>query len=234
MTGASTSGSSQVALEVRDIYRFFRTGDEETLALRGASLSVERGQVVALMGPSGSGKSTLLACTAGLDEPAGGQVIVAGERLSHRSEADRARIRGRRIGVLLQSGNLLAHLDLRSNVKIAQLAAAGQHPHHHPRYNADELLEAVGLSARRNANPSELSGGELARAGLATALANDPDVLLADEPTGELDGDTEQQILELLHTQTERGCGLLVVTHSVAVAHSADRIVTIDNGRVRS
>jgi putative ABC transport system ATP-binding protein len=222
-----TSPQSPV-LEARNLYRFFRTGEEETLALRGVSLTLERGQTVAVVGPSGSGKSTLLACLAGLDEPAGGTVTVGGQRVSHRPEADRARIRAQRIGVLLQNSNLLDHLDLRGNIRVAQLAgtAAKSRP------AADELLEQVGLSSRRRAYPSELSGGELARAGLATALANDPDVVLADEPTGELDGETEEQILALLRQRTRRGTGLVVVTHSLEVARTADQIVTLRDGQV--
>lgn len=216
------------ALQARNLYRFFRAGEEETLALRGVSLVVEAGETVAVVGPSGSGKSTLLACLAGLDEPAGGVVMVAGERLSHRSEPERARIRARRVGVLMQTGNLLTHLDIAANVRIAQLAATTR-----PRYSADQLLDQVGLSSRRRAYPSELSGGELARAGLATALANDPDVLLADEPTGELDGRTEQHILALLRDHASRGTGLVLVTHSTQVAGAADRIITLTDGQVR-
>ena len=213
-------------LETRNLYRFFRAGEEETLALRGVSLIVEPGTTVALLGPSGSGKSTLLRCLAGLDEPSGGTVFIRGERVSHRPETERARIRARRIGVLLQTGNLLQHLDLRDNVRVAQLAGGA------PRYSTGELLEQVGLAGRRHAYPTELSGGELARAGLAVALANDPDVVLADEPTGELDGDTEQQVLRLLAELAGRGAGLVVVTHSPAVARMADRVLILTDGQV--
>ena len=215
-------------LEARNLYRFFRAGEEETLALRGVSLTVEPGTTVAVLGPSGSGKSTLLGCLAGLDEPDGGTVFVRGERVSHRPETERARIRARRIGVLLQTGNLLQHLDVRGNVRVAQLASGSAAPRH----RADELLEHVGLAARRHAYPTELSGGELARAGLAVALANDPDVVLADEPTGELDGDTEQQVLRLLSEHAGRGAGLVVVTHSREVARMADRVLILTDGQV--
>jgi putative ABC transport system ATP-binding protein len=216
------------ALEARNLYRFFRAGEEETLALRGVSLTVDPGTIVAVLGPSGSGKSTLLGCLAGLDEPAGGTVFVRGERLSHRPETARARIRARRIGVLLQTGNLIQHLDLRGNVRVAQLAGGTRAP----RRRTDVLLEQVGLAARRHAYPTELSGGELARAGLAVALANDPDVVLADEPTGELDGDTEQQVIRLLAEEAGRGAGLVVVTHSVEVARMADRVLTLTDGQL--
>ena len=172
-------------LDARDLYRFYHAGDEETLALRGVSLTAAPGEFVAVMGPSGSGKSTLLACIAGLDEPDGGVVHIAGERMSRRPEAARAAVRARSIGMLFQSGNLLAHLDVAGNILLAQELAG--------RADADvalAILESVGLGARAHARPEQLSGGELARAGLAVALANDPPLLLADEPTGELDSAT--------------------------------------------
>src|SRR3954452_6685185 len=174
--GAVAVTSPGAGLVARNVYRFFRAGDEETLALRGVSLSVDVGETVAVVGPSGSGKTTLLSCLAGLDEPAGGSVLVCGERLSHRPEAERAALRARCVGVLLQSENLLPHLRVRENVALAQRA---RHRTGHPR--VDDLLESVELAHRAQAYPSQLSGGELARAGLAVALANDPPVLLADE-----------------------------------------------------
>jgi putative ABC transport system ATP-binding protein len=218
------------ALQARDLYRFFRAGDDETLALRGVSLTVERGETVAVVGPSGSGKSTLLSCLAGLDEPAGGTVTVGGERVSHRPEADRARIRARRIGILMQSRNLLPHLGVRANIRLAQLAS----DQNDRLYNPDELLDQVGLSDRGRALPQELSGGELARAGLAVALANNPDIVLADEPTGELDGQTEKQILMLLGERVHQGAGLLVVTHSSEVVRIAGRVISLLDGAVVS
>ncbi|MEU5109561.1 MULTISPECIES: ABC transporter ATP-binding protein [unclassified Streptomyces] len=224
----ATSPDEAAAIEARDLYRFFRTGEEETLALRGVSLSVGRGETVAVVGPSGSGKSTLLACLAGLDEPAGGYVHVGGERISHRPEAQRARVRARRVGVLLQSGNLIAHLDVRENIRLAQ-AAAGRRTH---TQDVAELLEGVGLGGRAHALPHQLSGGELARAGLAVALANDPDVLLADEPTGELDGRTERRVLDLLGSRAGAGRGVLVVTHNTEVVGFADRVLVLRDGRI--
>jgi len=221
---------AEPALEARDLYRFFRNGDDETLALRGVSVTVERGETVAVVGPSGSGKSTLLSCLAGLDEPAGGTVTVGGERVSHRPEAERARIRARRIGILMQSRNLLPHLDVRANIRLAQLAS----DQHDRRCNPDELLGQVGLGDRGRALPQELSGGELARAGLAVALANNPDIVLADEPTGELDGQSEQQILTLLQERVSDGAALLVVTHSPEVVRIAGRVISLQDGTVAS
>lgn len=228
-TATLTPQTDTDALTARDLYRFFRAGEEETLALRGVALQVRRGETVAVIGPSGSGKSTLLACLAGLDEPDGGVVHVGGERISHRPEAERARVRARRIGVLLQSGNLIAHLDVHANIRLARTASPGG-----SRQSIAELLDQVGLGHRGRALPQELAGGELARAGLAVALANDPDILLADEPTGELDGATEQRILSLLRTRAEAGRGVLIVTHSPEAVKIADRVITLRDGRIPS
>ncbi|GAA2775413.1 ABC transporter ATP-binding protein [Streptomyces lavendulae] len=227
-----TGDATADILTARDLYRFYRSGREETLALRGVSLSLRRGETLAVIGPSGSGKSTLLACLAGLDEPDGGYVYVGGERVSHLPEGERARVRARRIGVLLQSGNLLPHLDLDGNIRLARSATrASGDPSRRP--GIDELLEQVGLGTRGRALPRELAGGERARAGLAVAVANEPDVLLADEPTGELDGPTEQRILDLLQDRARRGAGVLLVTHSRQAVRIADRVIALRDGRIR-
>ncbi|MFI1003942.1 ABC transporter ATP-binding protein [Streptomyces galbus] len=215
-----------VALTARELYRFYRAGEEETLALRGVSLRVRRGETVAVVGPSGAGKSTLLACLAGLDEPSGGEVRVAGVRISHRPETERARLRALHVGVLLQSRNLLPHLTVRDNIRLAQHAVRGR-----PAVRAGTLLEQVGLGRRAGALPRQLSGGELARAGLAVALANSPAVLLADEPTGELDGVTEELVLRMLRDRAADGCAVLIVTHSAEAVRGADRVITLDDGR---
>lgn len=215
------------ALEAHDLYRFYHAGEDETLALRGVSLAVQPGEIVAVVGPSGSGKSTLLACLAGLDEPDGGWVAVDGHRLSRRPQPVRARLRARRIGVLMQSANLLDHLTVEQNLIIAQMFAGAGH-----REQAVAALTAVGLGHRRRALPSRLSGGELARAGLALALVNDPAILLADEPTGEVDPVSEQLVLDLLIDRARSGGAALVVTHSPAVSAIADRVLRLVDGRL--
>jgi putative ABC transport system ATP-binding protein len=217
-------------LEAESLYRFFHAGDDETLALQGVSIAVEGGEVVAVTGPSGSGKSTLLACLAGLDEPDGGMVRVDGERLSRRSEEERARVRSRRIGVLFQQANLVGHISVTDNVALAQRLAGSTIA---PGWRA-EVLERCGLTARAHARPGQLSGGELARAGLAVALANDPGVLLADEPTGELDTVTAERVLELLHGRAAEGAAVLIVTHSPEVAAISDREIRLRDGRVEA
>ena len=222
-----TSPPGEPPLEARDLYRFFHAGDEETLALRGVSLSIEPGEVVAVLGPSGSGKSTLLACLAGLDEPDGGTVRIAGERITRRSEAERAKVRARGVGVLMQAGNLLEHLPVLGNIELAQRVAGS-----HDAGRARALLAELDLEKQEDAHPSTLSGGEAARAGLAVALANHPSVLLADEPTGELDRLSEAKVLELLTGLARAGGAVCVVTHSDHVASAADRIVRLSDGSV--
>ncbi len=215
-------------LEAHDLYRFFHAGDDETLALKGVSLALAPGELVAVTGPSGSGKSTLLACLAGLDEPDGGSVSIDGTRISRRPEEERARIRGAQIGMLFQQANLVGHLSVAANVDLAQRIAR--------RASSvvwrNQVLDRCRIAHRASARPSQLSGGELARAGLAVALANDPPVILADEPTGELDGVGAAGILDLLRERAAAGAGVLVVTHSPEIAAAVDREIRLLDGRV--
>ena len=219
------------ALQASDLYRFYRSEEDEVLALRGVSLSVSSGEMVAVVGPSGSGKSTLLACLAGLDEPSGGVVRIGGRRLSHRPEAERAAVRAAGIGTVFQAGNLFDHLTVAQNVAFAQslvprrAARARRGP-----TTTDSLIEQLGLEHRAGAYPGELSGGETARAGVAVALANDPAVVLADEPTGELDRASESRVLALLTGLAAQGRAVLVVTHSAAVTSAADRVLRLHDG----
>jgi putative ABC transport system ATP-binding protein len=211
-------------LDAESLYRFFHAGDDETLALQGVSLAVERGEMVAVTGPSGSGKSTLLSVLAGLDEPDGGMVRVDGERLSRRPEEVRARLRARLVGMLYQQANLVSHLSVADNVALARRLGRGP---------TVDVLERCGIARRAHARPAQLSGGELARAGLAVALANDPAVLLADEPTGELDQDTAERVLEVLRERAVAGRAVVLVTHSPEVAAVADRELRLRDGRLQ-
>jgi putative ABC transport system ATP-binding protein len=222
----TTEEATPPALEARSLYRFYRAGDEETLALQGVSLRVERGEFVAVVGPSGSGKSTLLACLAGMDNPDGGSVFIAGQRISHRPEPERARIRARHIGMLFQNSNLLDHLTVAQNLSLVRSLPGRAH------VDRPDVLTLLGLSARAAAYPGQLSGGELTRAGLAIALANAPAALLADEPTGELDSVTESRVLDLLSDAADRGTAILIASHSPAVANAAARVIRLDDGRV--
>jgi putative ABC transport system ATP-binding protein len=217
-----------VSLRADNVYRFYRAGDEETLAVQGVSLEITAGEVVALCGPSGSGKSTLMGCLAGTDEPSGGTVWVDGTRMSGQTEAARAQLRGRHIGTMAQTGNLLAHLTLVDNLRLVRQIGGGEAS------GIEELLDDFGLADRAGAWPPELSGGELVRGSLAVALVNRPSVLLADEPTGELDEATEARILSLLRGRADAGCAVLVASHSPAVRHAADRVLLLDDGRLVS
>ncbi len=214
-------------LEADRLFRFFHVNDQEIVALADVSLDVDDGEVVAIVGPSGSGKSTLLACLAGLDDPDGGTVRVAGQRISRRTEAARAALRARHVGVLWQAHNLFAHLNVVENVTLAQrLAGRGD------RRRARALIERLGVADRAHALPATLSGGEAVRAGLAVALANDPAVILADEPTGELDSASAATVASLLRSEADRGHAVVVVTHSDALAGAADQVLRIVDGRI--
>jgi putative ABC transport system ATP-binding protein len=200
-------------------------------ALDGVDLTVETGEAVAVMGPSGSGKSTLLNLVAGLDRPTEGQVEVAGTVLNRLSEAALARFRRAHIGIIFQFFHLLDDLTARDNVLLpAQLAGT---PRRTARARADDLLDALGLTARADAYPARLSGGERQRVAVARALINQPPLLLADEPTGAVDAKAGAQVIELLRDLNQGGQSVLLVTHDAALARgTATRIVEMRDGRL--
>jgi putative ABC transport system ATP-binding protein len=219
--------STETVLAARNLYRFYHSDDDETLALRGVSLRVGAGELVAIVGPSGSGKSTLLACLAGTDEPDGGEVRILGERITRRPELQRAAIRGRSLGFLFQSDNLIEHLTVEENVLLPMRLARKVNEQ-----RLRTLLDVLGLIHHRRAYPGQLSGGEAARAGLAIALAAAPKILLADEPTGEVDAATEAWVLDLLERYCRDGGAVVVATHSATLAKKASRIVRLADGKV--
>ncbi|PSM50380.1 ABC transporter ATP-binding protein [Chroococcidiopsis sp. CCALA 051] len=214
-------------LEAFELYRFYHAREEETLALRGANIQIAKGEIVVVMGASGSGKSTLLACLAGLDEPDGGYVELMGKRLTRRPEFERARMRATNIGILLQSGNLFEYLSVEDNIRLKMHLARKL-----DEQRVKDLIAWVGLQERSKARPSQLSGGEAARAGLAVALATNPSLLLADEPTGEVDAETELKLLNLFKARRQEGGATLIATHSNLLAAHADRIIQLQDGRV--
>jgi putative ABC transport system ATP-binding protein len=214
-------------LEAHELYRFFHVGDDETAALRGVSLTLSPGEIVSVVGPSGSGKSTLLACLTGLDEPDGGHVLLDGARITRRPEAQRAAMRAAHFGILLQSGNLFQHLTVAENIRLAMRLARKSDEDH-----LQHLLQIVGLGHRAGGYPSELSGGETARAGLAVALAADPPVLIADEPTAEVDSKTEERLIGHFEARRGEGKATLIATHSAELAQRADRVVHLRDGKV--
>jgi putative ABC transport system ATP-binding protein len=210
-----------------DLYRFYHTRDEEIRALRGVSFAVEAGEFVAIVGPSGSGKSTLLSCLAGLDVPDGGQVLLNKERIARLSEQERAQRRRTHIGILMQSQNLLPGLTAEENVRLP-LVMRGCRDWD----RATALLCQVGVASRRHAMPKELSGGEAARVGLAVALARTPAILLADEPTAEVDATTAKDLIRLIEWHCRSGTAAIVATHSHSVAEVAGRIIRLQDGRI--
>jgi len=240
---ANSTSDPVGALRAEGLHRFYRRGDQEIAALRDVSLTVARGEMVAVVGPSGSGKSTLLALLAGLDDPDGGSVWVGGDRLSHRNPAVQARLRGERIGVLTQGSGLVDHLSVLANVRLSasfRRARAGRDDTDaaapgcqlEPE-DPEALLTELGIDQRASSRPSSLSGGETARANLAVALAGGPLVLLADEPTAEVSSDEERTILALLRKVRPPAGATVVVTHSAAVAAAADRVVQMVDGKLQ-
>ncbi len=214
-------------IEARELYRFYHSGDEEVKALRGVDVTVAKGELIALVGPSGSGKSTLLMCLAGLDEPDGGEVIVMGERMTRREELVKSQIRSRAIGMMLQTNNLFDHLTVEQNINFAQGIGGA--------YNTawtKELLEWLGIETRQAARPLELSGGERARASLAVAMARKPEILILDEPTGEVDAKAETAIIAMLKQHCKNGGAAVIATHNLALSKQATRVLPIKDGRI--
>ena len=223
------STTTDVALSLRGIGRTLPSGERTLTILDGIDLEVYRGEFLAVLGPSGSGKSTLLALMAGLDRPSSGQVLIDGNRIDRLSEDQLAVLRRHKIGFVFQSFQLLGNLTARENVMLPMELLGWRDA----RGRANELLDAVGLSERGHHYPSQLSGGEQQRIALARAFAPKPGLLLADEPTGNLDGATGRVVLDkLVALRAEAGTTLVLVTHDPAVAELADRRIHLQDGRI--
>jgi putative ABC transport system ATP-binding protein len=214
----------------RAVERTYRSGARETNAVRGVDVDVLAGEWVAIMGPSGCGKSSLLHLLGGLDTPDAGSVSVAGHDLVGLSETGRALLRRTRIGYVFQFFNLVQDFTVAENIELPMLLAGSGRGA--ARARRDELLAAVGLPGTAGAMPSELSGGQQQRVAIARALANRPDVLLADEPTGNLDTESARQVLALLRAQHDAGQTIVMVTHDARVAAAADRLLVMEDGRI--
>jgi ABC-type lipoprotein export system ATPase subunit len=217
------------ALELHDVFKIFRAGPVETVALRGLELRVEAGELVAVLGPSGCGKSTMLALAAALDQPSAGEVRVGGRSLQRLDDDELAAYRASDVGLVFQSDNLWPSLTARENVLLA-LRLAG---HPNPVSAAERALNTFGLADRMRHRAAELSGGEQQRVAIASALAREASLVLADEPTGELDSGNAQLVLEALtELRSRAGSTIVVVTHSSQVASFADRTIEMRDGRV--
>jgi putative ABC transport system ATP-binding protein len=217
-------------LEAQGLAKTYDTGGAEVLALRGVDLAIERGEFVAIMGPSGCGKSTLLNLLAGLDRPTAGEVWLDGERIDGLSETELARLRRRKIGFVFQFFNLLPTLSAVENVELPLLLVGRRRKA--ARRTANEFMGALGVGDKHAAAPAQLSGGQQQRVALARALASTPDIVLGDEPTGNLDSAAARDVLGLLRAARDRGQTLLLVTHDARVAAAADRVVTLRDGLV--
>lgn len=226
---ATAAELSWPALQMHDVFKIFRSGPVETVALRGLELRVEPAELVAVLGPSGSGKSSMLALAGALDQPSAGEVRVGEHSLQRLGEDELAAYRAREVAIVFQSDNLWPQLSARENVALGVRLAGSTES----RERAAEALDVFGLAARAGHRAGALSGGEQQRVAIAAAFARRAPLVLADEPTGELDAHTEQVVLEALaELRSRRGSTIVVVTHSPRVAAAADRVVEMRDGRV--
>jgi putative ABC transport system ATP-binding protein len=234
LRGSSTVAPVKVQtslIEVRAVEKVYRSGKMEYKALRGIDLTVQRGEMVAVVGPSGSGKSTVLNVLTGIDRPTTGSVTVAGRRISEMSEEDLAAWRGEHVGIVFQFFQLLPTLTALENAMLPMdFAKRGTKKERSE--VAQRNLERVGLAGSADHLPSELSGGEQQRVAIARALANEPELIIGDEPTGNLDTQTSAEMFELFRTLNAEGRTVLYVTHDLELAARADRVITIRDGLV--
>jgi putative ABC transport system ATP-binding protein len=219
-------------IELRRISKTYDLGEVQVEALRGVSLDIEQGEYVALMGPSGSGKSTLMNTLGCLDRPTSGSYRLSGEEVADMTSDERARIRNRHIGFVFQNFNLLARTSALENVELPLLYAPGisvRQRHH----QASEMLNQVGLGDRANHHPSQLSGGQQQRVAIARAFVTGPSILMADEPTGNLDTRTSKEIMDLFRElNAKKGITVILVTHDQEIARNAKRVVVLRDGEV--
>jgi ABC-type lipoprotein export system ATPase subunit len=228
---SASRASGEAIVEARAVEKHYETGDLQVQALRGVSFSVTRGEMLAIMGPSGSGKTTLLNCLSGLDWIDGGDVLIEGVSLASMSDDERTDYRARRMGFVFQFYNLMPVLSAVENVELPLLVSHVPAPQ--ARSRAMTALEMVGLGDRAAHVPEELSGGQRQRCTIARALVNDPAIVWADEPTGDLDSENAQEIVQLMRQlNRERGLTFLIVTHDIAVGRSTDRIVRMVDGQI--
>jgi putative ABC transport system ATP-binding protein len=226
--------SASVTVRLENVEKTYRTGEVDVHAVRGVSLEIARGEFVALMGASGSGKSTLMNILGCLDRSTTGRYFLDGEDVSSLSRDQLADVRNRKLGFVFQSFNLLARTSALENVELPLLYSADRLSNAQLRARAERVLEAVGLQGRGDHHPSQLSGGQQQRVAIARALINDPEVLLADEPTGNLDSRTSVEVMEIFQSLNENGITIIMVTHEADIAAYARRNVVMRDGRILS
>ncbi|MBN1275778.1 ABC transporter ATP-binding protein [Candidatus Woesearchaeota archaeon] len=218
-------------INIKDVWKTYKIGENEVHALRGLDLEVKEGEFLAIMGPSGSGKSTAMNMIGCLDIPTKGSVYLAGKDISKMTESNLAQIRGRMIGFIFQKFNLINTLSAKENIMLPMTFQAT--PIERRSRKADELLKMVELDDRKDHRPNELSGGQQQRVAIARSLANNPTVILADEPTGNLDSKTGENVMEFLKKlHKQEGTTIVLVTHDEEVAKNADRVEYLKDGRI--
>ena len=216
-------------IEVKNLSKVYGSGEAEVKALKNINLNIEQGEFVAIVGPSGSGKSTLLHLIGGVDKPSSGEVIIKGESIYKLKEKELAILRRRKLGFVFQFFNLIPVLTAEENIEMPVLLDNGKIDKNY----MNELLKLLGLEERRNHHPSELSGGQQQRVSIGRALANKPSIILADEPTGNLDSKNSKEVLELLkYCAKKYNQTLILITHDINIAKSADRFITIEDGQI--
>jgi len=228
------NNSSGAAVRLDDVRKTYKTGEVEVQAVRGVSIEIGRGEFVALMGSSGSGKSTLMNIIGCLDRPTAGRYFLDGEDVSSLSRDDLADVRNRKLGFVFQNFNLLARTSALENVELPLLYSNVALTSVQLREKAEEVLAAVGLEGRGDHTPSQLSGGQQQRVAIARALINDPEVLLADEPTGNLDSRTSVEVMGIFQGLNDKGITIIMVTHEADIASYARRNIVMKDGVVRN
>ena len=216
-------------IEVKNLSKIYGSGEAEVKSLKNINLNIEQGEFVAIVGPSGSGKSTLLHLLGGVDKPSSGEVIIKGESIYKLREKELSILRRRKLGFVFQFFNLIPVLTAEENIEMPVLLDNGKIDKNY----MNELVKLLGLEERRNHHPSELSGGQQQRVSIGRALANKPSIILADEPTGNLDSKNSKEVLELLkYCAKKYNQTLILITHDINIAKSADRVITIEDGQI--
>ena len=222
----------ETIIELKEVEKYYRMGEELVKAVDGISIKIEQGDFVAIMGPSGSGKSTTMNLVGSLDLATHGDIFLDGKDIEHLDESQLAQIRGKKIGFIFQSFNLIPNLTAKENVSLPMLFQGTEKEYRNEQ--AEKLLEMVDLADRMDHYPAQLSGGEQQRVAIARALSNDPEVILADEPTGNLDSKSGTAIMSLLESLHKKGKTVIIVTHDMLLAKMTNRIISMRDGKIIS